>query len=232
MNLLIKYPTRGRPERFFAGLDSIYQNIFDKDSFHVCVTIDDDDTSMSNLMTVAEIMRYGNISVTGGISKSKVDAINRDMPTYDWDVLMVFSDDMRMTFWGFDKIIKDCMDSLDLHLCLPEQDEKGAIPVLYIAGRAFYNRFGFIYPPEYKSLFCDVEMMDIAKEMGLYKFENIPSIFEHLLPAYGRLPADEMWLEQQKIGWTVDQKTYLERKSQRLSDPHILDQYINAYKDE
>src|ERR1700749_2547038 len=206
MNLLIKYPSRTRPERFFDGLDSIYHNIADKDRFHVACTLDTDDLSMNNANIIDRIKSYENASIQWGESKSKIHAINRDMPDYNWDILMVFSDDMRITFWGFDQIIRGLIPaSLDLHLCLPEQDEKGQIPVLYIAGRTFYNRLGFIYPPEYKSLFCDVEMKEVAEELGCYKFENIPGIFSHLLPAYGRLPADEMWLTQQKIGWTEDQ---------------------------
>lgn len=231
MNLLIKYASRGRPERFFDGLESIYNNMSDRDSFEILCALDSDDPTMNNADVIDKIESLPNISVKWGLSESKVHAINRDIPNHSWDILLVFSDDMRFTFYGIDHFIKSCFaDSLDWHLCLPCQDEKGNIPVLYIAGRTFYDRFGFVYNPVYKSLFCDMEMMEIAKELGRYKFENIPGLFSHLLPAYGHLPADEMWTEQQRIGWTVDQKTYLERKATRLNNPQVLNDWFDAYK--
>lgn len=214
MKLLLKYPSRGRTIRFFQGLDSIYNNIADKDNFHVSVTLDQDDPEMSNLNTVAEIMCYGNISVQSGFSKSKVDAFNRDMPDYKWDIIIAMSDDIRFTFYGFDEIIRNSFrDGLDWHVHYPDNDEKDKLPVLYVAGRDFYNRFGWIYNPVYKSLFCDTEQMEVAKILGRYKFEDIPGLFVHLLPAYNHLPPDQQWLDQQEIGWTVDKETYDKRKA-------------------
>lgn len=229
MKILFKYPSRGRVDRFFDGLDSIYNNLVDTKNFHVSCTFDDDDIMVS-AETTERIGRYPNLSVKGGSSESKIHAINRDMPDYDWDILIVMSDDMRFTFYGFDEIIRGCFDTgLDVFAHLPDHDEK-EISTLYVAGRDFYNHFGFIYDPAYKSLFCDVELMEIAKEMGKYLYVGIPGLFEHLLPAYGHLPADEMWTRQQEIGWTVDQKTYLDRKSKRLSNPEILKDWFDAYK--
>lgn len=226
--ILIKYPSRSRPERFFQGLESIYLNIADTDNFHVACTFDDDDVMVSGAIT-DRLKKYKNLSVQTGISKSKIHAINRDIPKYDFDILICMSDDMRFTFYGFDQIIRGCFDaSLDTFCHIPDFDEKN-IPTLYVAGRAFYDRMGYIYDPAYKSLFCDVELADIAKEIGKYRYFNIPGVFSHLLPAYGHLPADEMWNEQQRIGWTEDQKTYLERKAKRLSDPDILKTWIDAY---
>ena len=233
MKILFKYPSRSRPERFFDGLNSIYNNIVDHDNFHVACTLDTDDLTMNNPEVKERLSDYPNLSIQWGISESKVHAINRDMPDYEWDILICFSDDMRLTFYGFDQFVKHCFhDSLDWHVHLPDFDEKEKLPVLYIAGRTFYNRFGRIYDPEYKSLFCDTELMEVAKELGRYKYENIPGLFIHMLPAYGHLPADEMWTEQQRIGWTEDQKTYLRRKAIRLKDNSVLNDWFDAYKND
>jgi len=54
--------------------------------------------------------------------------------------------------------------------------------------------------------------MEIAKKLGKYVY--IPySIMEHKNPAYGYLPEDAMFREQQNIGWTIDQETYNHRKA-------------------
>ena len=44
--ILFKYPSRGRPERFFASLDSLVNNVKDVDYYHVAITLDDSDATM------------------------------------------------------------------------------------------------------------------------------------------------------------------------------------------
>lgn len=214
LRILFKFASRGRPERFFRALGSLYSNISDPDNFHISCSLDSDDPYMNNEAVVDVIEVLHNISIQWGISENKIHAINRDMPPYNWDIVVVWSDDMESTFYGFDQIIRDSFkDGLDWHVHYPDQDEKDKLPVLYVAGRDFYNRFGWIYNPVYKSLFCDTEQMEVAKILGRYKFENIPGLFVHLLPAYGHLDPDQQWLDQQEIGWTVDRETYEKRKA-------------------
>ena len=231
LKILFKYPSRGRRERFFQSLDSLYNNISDPENFRVAITIDDDDPVMSDPEVRLQIeSSYPNHILIGGLSTSKVNAINRDLPDYG-DIIVVVSDDIVFTYYGFDHVIRSCFqDGLDWHVHIPDQDEKDKLPVLYIAGRTFYKRFGEIYPSCYKSLFPDTEMMEVAKELNLYKYFNYPGMFLHLLPAYGHLPADEMWNEQQRIGWTEDQTTYLQRKASRLNKPDVMNDWFDAFK--
>lgn len=220
--ILFKYPSRNRKERFFISLDSLYNNMADPENFRCAITLDSDDPVMSHPEVVDRISSYPNTIISFGSSENKVHAINRDLPEYG-DIIVVWSDDMICTFYGFDEIIRSCFqDGFDWHVHLPDLDEGDKIPVLYIAGRLFYNRWGWIYNPVYKSLFCDTELMDIAKEQGLYKFFNYPGLFVHMLPSYGRQEADSMWKQQQEIGWSIDKETYLMRKSIRLNDSSIL----------
>lgn len=213
LRILFKYPSRGRVERFFNSLDSLYNNLADGENFRVAITIDDDDAEMSNVKVIERITsNYPNNIIIGGKSDNKIHAINRDLPDYG-DIIVVWSDDMVAIFYGIDMVIRSCFkEGLDILAHIPDQDEKDKIPVLYIAGRPFYNRFGYIYNPIYKSLFPDTELMAIAKFLGLYHFFNYPGLFLHLLAAYGHLPADEMWTEQQRIGWTDDFETFKERE--------------------
>ena len=45
---LFKFPSRGRPDRFFTSLDSIVNNVSDVDYYHVACTLDLDDETMNN----------------------------------------------------------------------------------------------------------------------------------------------------------------------------------------
>src|SRR5579863_8469001 len=105
MTILFKYVSRGRPERFFFSLDTIYDNLSDHDNYHIAVTIDTDDPTMNNPDVISRLRMRKNISVQWGLSKSKVHAINRDMHPYG-DIIIVMSDDMRFTCYGFDEIIR------------------------------------------------------------------------------------------------------------------------------
>lgn len=212
--ILFKYPSRGRPDRFFKSLDTIYNNLYDLVNFQVSCTLDTDDLAMFNQSVIEKIYSYKNISISWGLSDSKVHAINRDMPENGWDIVVVMSDDMAFTFYGFDQIIREAFsDSLDWLVHIPDNDAKDILAVMYIAGRPFYNRRGYVYYPGYKSLHCDNEIQAIARKEGRYKFVNCPGVIWHGNPAYGHMPKDPMFEEQQRIGWTEDHALYNEREA-------------------
>lgn len=221
--ILFKLPSRGRPERFFKALDSIVLNLACDYAYHISCTLDEDDTTMNNDEVVSKIAAYKNTSISWGTSKTKVHAINRGMPpmVVPWDILVNFSDDMRITVYGFDEIIRQEMlqhfSDTDGYLHFPEKDSMAALCVLTICGRKYYGRFGYIYHPAYKSLFCDNEQMEVAKMLGKYVY--VPyMIFEHRNPAYSHYgeEKDEMFEAQQQVGWTIDQQTYNRRKEKNF----------------
>lgn len=215
--ILIKYASRGRPERFFEGMDSIYQLCSNTDLIRVLVTADVDDKSMCNNEVRDRIMGYKNAIVIYGESQNKIHATNRDMDLlpdkwHDWDIIANFSDDMRWTVFGWDELIR--IDFLSISpdfshfIAYLDPDTHGALSTLYIAGRNFFNKFGFIYDPIFVSLFADNLVEDCAKKMGKYHYTGY-SIYHHLNPAYyPQFEKDEMFNTQQSIGWSVDQVTY------------------------
>lgn len=200
-------------------MDSIYNNLYNTEDIHVLVTADDDDDSMFDRNIITKIEGYRNAHVIFGRSKSKIDAVNRDMNILpdrmaDWDIVVVMSDDMRFTFFGWDEIVRQQFsDHLDSLIHLPDNDAKDALATMYIAGRLFYERFKYIYNPIYKSLFCDNEIMEIAKQLDRYKYVDCPGVIMHLNPAYGHGKKDALFEKQQEIGWSVDQDTFIKRQA-------------------
>jgi len=217
--ILFKYPSRGRPERFFTSLDSIINNISDKYYFHVSCTLDEDDLSMNNPEIIERIMGYKNVSIEWGKSTSKINAVNRSMPDIDWDIVVNMSDDMIFTMFGFDTHIKVDMlthfPNLDGLLHYPDQDAKDWLATMYIAGKRWWEfRNKYIYHPSYLSLWCDNEEMDVAKIMDKYKY-CCYQINIHLNPAYNHLPKDDMFNEQQGH-WNQDEANYYARKAKNF----------------
>lgn len=226
--ILVKYATRGRPERFFEGMETIYNLCSQPDYIRVLITADIDDLAMNNDEVKAKIATYKNAHIIYGVSENKIHAINRDfdlMPEEwkDWDIIANFSDDMRWTIFGFDDIIRT-----DFNLVFPEHffgymayldpDTHGALSTLYIAGRGWYDKFGWIYDPQFASLFCDNLVEDCAKYLGKYHYTGY-SIYQHLNPSYyNNAGSDQMYVDQQSVGWDVDMKLYYKIKAEGIEN--------------
>lgn len=215
---LFKFPSRGRPDRFFKSLDSVVNNISDTDYFHISCTLDDDDPTMNNKEVVDRINSYKNTSIEWGTSKSKVHAINRSMPDIPFDILICVSDDTIFNIFGFDVMIGiDMLEhfpNLDGILHYPDQDAGAALATLYVAGRKWWEyREKNIYHPSYLSLFCDNEEMCVAQKLGKYKYCGY-QINLHLNPAYhtNNMPRDKMFNDQQDC-WPIDEANFNLRQS-------------------
>lgn len=219
LKFLFKYPCRGRERLFFESLDSLHKNIRDKNNFHISINLDVDDTILNRPEVIERIYDYPDTSIEWGYSKSKVDAINRSMSDYDYDVLFCWSNDMVADVYSFDDIMRDYMyhiinqysDEFLVHF--PEPDSKDFLNVLYIASKKYYERFGYIYHPSYKSLWCDNESMAVAKLLGKYHYVGIPGLYSHKNPAYSQygIERDELFNEQQGH-WQEDEANFNARK--------------------
>src|ERR1035437_5792999 len=110
MRLLFKYTSRSRPSNFFRGLNSIVNNLADKDNYWVQCTFDLSDETMFNADVITRLNEYKNISYYFGESKSKIDAINKNLNKLPpFDIIINMSDDMFFIREGFDLIIIEAM---------------------------------------------------------------------------------------------------------------------------
>lgn len=232
MHILFKFTSRSRPQKFLDGLKNITDMVNDKVNYTILCTLDEDDTTM-NTEAIRELTgRYPNTIMQYGTSKSKIDAINRDMSVVkDWDILVVMSDDMRFTATGFDTLIREGMahnfPDLDGFLHYPDTTAKTALATMSIMGRKYFERDNYIYHPSYQSLFCDNEAMEVAQARGKYLFMGIP-ILDHLHPAYNLSEWDEQYMFQQNL-WGVDEANYLLRKAKNFIDePNTVDTDSNS----
>ena len=208
MKILFKFTTRSRPDLFKRGMDSIINNCI-SENYQILVSIDIDDVTMNDIEKLYE----GNSKVffCRGTSTGKINAINRDLDKItDWDILVNMSDDMVFTKKGFDAIIRESFDNIDQCLHFPDGNTT-AIITMSVLGRAFFNRFGYIYHPDYISLFCDNEQTEVAKKIGAYKFVN-DRIFDHLHPAWAKAAHDEQYAHTESF-WGQDEATFLRRKA-------------------
>lgn len=172
MRFLCKFPSRSRPGRFLEVFNLYRSYLSGKHSMEFLLSFDEDDIMMNNphmrkiLDSQGEGVRY-----YFGNSKSKIQAVNADMDKApDYDILLLASDDMVPVQHGYDDIIATDMQThfpdLDGVLHYNDGIRGEALNTLCIMGKPYYDRFGYIYNPEYTSVFCDNEFTEVSRMLG------------------------------------------------------------------
>ena len=185
MKLLIKFPTRNRPTKFIEVLDLYYNNLSDKDNTKFIISCDIDDETMNNDLMTNKLKKYKNLEFYYSYNKNKIEAVNADMNGLLFDIVLLASDDMIPQVFGYDDIIRNNMRSLypdtDGVLWYNDGLKGRQLNTLCILGKKYYDRFGYIYHPSYKSQWCDNEFMvvgDILKKQTY--IDNM--IIKHIHP--------------------------------------------------
>lgn len=219
MRLLYKFASRSRPAKLFSALDNM-QSMMHHDDYDIQITADIDDDTMFNEYIKNKIKQYGgHVNILYGTSVSKVNAINRDLPLFNnWDILINMSDDMEFIQPGFDlTIIKDYQSFAvgDVLMHYPDQAAGQALITMAIMDRKYYDRFGYIYNPEYKSLFCDNEQQEVAKLLGRYVFIK-KRLFNHnhpIHPGHAGTGQVDALMRHTESFWKEDEATFNRRKA-------------------
>jgi len=187
MKLLIKFPTRGRSNKFLSVLKK-YVDFLDDKTTKIIVTCDNDDVDMNQPHVKEVLSGYDNVKVCYGENKSKIDAINADLDGESFDIVLLASDDMTPLKKGYDTIIKQKMiehyPDTDGVLWFNDGYQGKKLNTLCILGKKYYDRFNYIYYPEYISVWCDNEFMNVGNILGKQTyFDEV--IIQHQHPDWG-----------------------------------------------
>lgn len=212
--LLIKIPTRSRPEQFFKTLDLYYQKLSGATPFHFLITCDTDDTTMNCPAVIEKLDRYKHLSYSFSNNTSKVEAYNKDIEKYDFDILLVTSDDMEPLVDGFDKVIVRHMQTFpdyDGVLNFFDGHVGAHCNTLPVIGKKYYNRFGYVYNPAYVSLFCDNELSIVSKILRKEKVCN-ELIIKHNHPVWTGIGWDQLYQKNEALK-ARDEAVFIERRA-------------------
>lgn len=199
--IVYQFATRSRPVKFDLAVKSIIDHSILP--FKIHAVLDSDDETMTGRID-NEFITYDY-----GISKTKIEAINRNIPS--GQVLINMSDDMLFKVKGFDKIIIDSFaGDFDQLLHFPDGYVNEKLITMSIIGSDYFNRFGYIYHSDYKSLWCDNEAMEVAKKLGKYKYIG-KHLFVHNHPAWTRERPDKLLIKTNSY-YQEDMITYQRRK--------------------
>jgi hypothetical protein len=223
MKLLIKFPTRERRQKFYQAMDLLLSNK-KTNNVSFLITLDADDETMNNDEVKHQIEFYSDfydvdIEVNYGYSMNKIHACNRDLEEYkkEWDIVMLMSDDMYPVMLGYDeKIINLYENSIpDTDGVLYSPDGYTPLNTLCILGKKYYQRFNYIYYPEYISFFPDNEFMEVSQILGK-EFRINKVLFKHEHPANdSKVKFDELY-QRNNISWEKDKILYYQRRARNF----------------
>ncbi len=221
MKILLKCPTRSRPRKVIETLGSYIRMASHLNLLGVAVSCDDNDPTMANTSELETLLsRCAWHKVFRGPNRSKIEACNANMNEidWDWDIVVLVSDDMIPKIRGYDDVLRNHMlasfPNRDGILWCNDGYQEQKLNTLCIFGRRFYEEQGYIYAPEYKSLFCDTELTDHCRTIYKDKCLYIPyCIIRHEHPGTGFAGAMDKLYQHNQTFWNEDMYTYIRRKS-------------------
>jgi len=234
--LLIKFPTRNRPEKFKQVLQKHIDYLSGNHDVRFVITMDEDDDTM-NTDEMREWLDALDVDLkyNYGQSKNKIEACNADMEGEEFDVALLTSDDMIPCLEGYDDIIfqgfQQCFPDFDGGIKFndglrPVDDPLMTLPVL---GGKLYKAMGYFYHSEYVSLYADNDTTNICAGLGKFVIAKICIIRHEWIP--GNHPdADEMHQEQESPELYAKDKAEFEKRGTEGFDLERIREALEGQK--
>lgn len=168
--ILLKYPSRERPEQFKKNVERWEKSLSPKTQYHWLFTFDEDDATMrdmdmsfiTNPYTVSIQKPNGKIAACNDGVRETV--INFDMK--DDDMIWLISDDMCPMETSLDVHISNEMEyhypDGDGGIHINDGLQGLRLCTFTCIGVKYFNRFGYLYHPDYKSTHADDEFTIIG----------------------------------------------------------------------
>lgn len=224
MRILLKCPTRSRPQKAISTLSKYIELSSHPELLGIAVSCDTDDTSMTKNLVQEELRRmfrrvaWSNIFFSPNTSKIQACNANMSEIHWDWQIVVLVSDDMIPQIKGWDDVIRNYMTARypDTNgiLWFNDGHQGDKLNTLSIYGRKIYEELGHLYCPEYKSLFCDTELTDRCRGDLANRTTYIPyCVIRHEHPGTGYAQnMDALYMTNQKH-WNHDMYVYIRRKT-------------------
>lgn len=197
-------PSRQRPQKMFDTIQHWLKNSTSIEELEIVISIDTDDPTATEYYRLFEDI---NVLIIKNENRSAVNAINRAARVSRGDILIVVSDDFDCPY-GWDKqLLEATKGKFDWIAKTPDGIQKWIITIP-IMDRVYYNRFGYIYFPEYVHMFCDTEITCIADLTGRKIELNIPFIHNHY--STGRSVKDEVSVKAD-LTWNQGEALFISR---------------------
>ena len=202
------HPSRSRPKKAYeTALKWVDKSGLDTKDIDYILSLDSSDPMLKEYYLEWSCEEIND-------NKSVVEATNNAAKVSTGNILIYLSDDFDCPEnWGL-SVLKE-FEGEDKPTLLKVDDclQKFDVPVLTIPmmNRALYERLGYFWHPEYKSMFVDEDLYWTTRKLGALKFA--PHLkFEHQHVSVGKSPDDETYRNSAK-NWDQGKALFAKRKA-------------------
>lgn len=213
MEISIIHPSRSRPAKSFSTITKWILSA--SHDFEIIISIDSNDPDKKLYYA---LYQNTDAKIIENNNRSAVDAINNGAKVATGNIFMVVSDDTDC-FVGWDEeIIKFVSDKKDW-IIKTQDGIQNWIITFPILDRTYYNRFGYIYHPDFLHMFADTELSCVADMTGRRITSNL--MFKHQHYSTGATAKDAI-SEKADSTWSQGERLFIERAKRNfdLTEPH------------
>jgi len=216
----IIHPSRNRAEMAFNTINKWLTFASGSTPIEYIISIDNNEPDVfryeSNFCSlVLKHSANNSMRLVKNNNENAIQAINYGATLTTQNLMVVVSDDF------------DCFPNWDIFLINALKDKKDFVVktsdgiqdyiiTLPIMDREYYNRFNYIYNPEYQHMFCDTEMTDVGHLLGkVIDLKSDTNIFKHNHYTIGGMQKDAI-NEKNDATWVQGENLYYSRKANQF----------------
>lgn len=204
MKISLIHPSRGRSKKAKFAHDYWLLQAHGEVEIEYILSLDTDDPDGDKYLEW--VQGSANLKICSNPNKNLVQAANAGAKIATGDILILVSDDFRCpTSW--DAILLANVEDKKDWIMKTQDGVQAWIITLPIMDREYYNRFGYIYNPDYSHLYCDTEMTHVADLLG--RKIICPAVFPHDHYSVTGSAKDAI-SEKADSTWAQGEQTYLQ----------------------
>lgn len=218
MIISLIHPSRGRPQKAFETAKKWIENAGCEVEY--ILSVDNDDPSLKDYFKIncnSDPIPLCTFDVNKKIIKSDnscvVEATNKASKMTKGDILIYLSDDFDcFPDWGLNVCKEFDGEASPLLIKVDDCLQQFAVAVLTIPimNRKLYEKLGYFWHPNYRSMFVDEDLYWTCYKLGALK--ACPHLkFQHLHPANGKEEMDETY-RRSNLNWNSGKETFRKRK--------------------
>jgi len=202
MKISLIHPSRNRPQQGYETA-LLWIDSADNEVEYILSLDDDDETRINYLELFPQ-----QVIFSSNANRSAIDAINNAAKMATGDLLIVISDDFYPFAHWDTLLLSEIGGSADFLLKTQDgiQPELITLPIM---DRAYYNRFGYIYHPDYLHMFCDNELTAVGHLLGRVITSGL--MFEHKHYSVGKAERDALYVRNDTT-WDQGLNLFSERQ--------------------
>lgn len=220
MKISIIHPSRQRPELALMTAKNWLEKLSNEGkrmlNWEYILSIDESDPDKEKYRLINCFGLEPQFKVVVNDNNTAIEAINNAAKVTTGDLLIVVSDDFDCP-QNWDTDLLNYLKGKSDFVVKTWDGLQPWIMTLPIMDRVYYERFGYIYNPGYKHMFCDTEMSHVADLLD--KAIIVPMTFQHNHYSQpGGLKRDAITTKNDRT-WAQGEKLYLERLYRNFDIP-------------